>query len=132
MAPGWDLFSDADHAPLVDVDLAVLRRVQGIQRPVEALRLEQKLQIFLAAVLEEVDDLLVALDAPLDLLLGQRARIINVDHREDAPRGAEELGREGRVLGGGGLGAPLLLVLELGHALREAALDGLLPCVACA
>ena len=72
------------------------------------------------------------LDALLDLLLGQRARIINVDHREDAPRGAQELGREGRVLGGGGLGAPLLLVLELGHALREAALDGLLPCVVCA
>ena len=121
--------SDSDNAPLVDVDLAVLRRVQGIQRAVQPLRLEQKLQIFLAAVLEEVDDLLVALDAPLDLLLRERAGIINVDHREDAPRGAEELGREGRVLGGRGLGAPLLLVLELGHALREAALDGLLPCV---
>ena len=132
MASGWDLFSDADHAPLVDVDLAVLRRVQRVERPVEPLRLEQKLQIFLAAVLEEVDDLLVALDAPLDLLLGQRAGIINVDHGEDAPRRAQKLGREGRVLGGGGLGAPLLLVLELGHALREAALDGLLPCVACA
>ena len=61
MAPGWDLFSDSDHAPLVDVDLAVLRRVQGIERPVQSLRLEQKLQILLAAVLEEVDDLLVAL-----------------------------------------------------------------------
>ena len=121
--------SDSDNAPLVDVDLAVLRRVQGIQRAVQPLRLEQKLQIFLAAVLEEVDDLLVALDAPLDLLLRQRAGIIHINHREDAPRRAEELGREGRVLGGGGLGAPLLLVLELGHALREAALDGLLPCV---
>ncbi len=129
MASGWDLFSDADHAPLVDVDLAVLRRVQRVERPVQPLRLEQKLQIFLAAVLEEVDDLLVALDALLDLLLRQRAAVVDVDHREDAPRGAEELGREGRVLGGGGLGAPLLLVLELRDALREAALDGLLPCV---
>ena len=128
MASGWD----SENAPLVDVDLAVLRRVQRVERAVEPLRLEQKLQILLAAVLEEVDDLLVALDAPLDLLLRERAGIINVDHREDAPRGAEELGREGRVLGGGGLGAPLLLVLELGHALREAALDGLLPCVVCA
>ena len=125
MASRWD----SDNAPLVNVDLAVLRRVQRVERPVQSLRLEQKLQIFLAAVLEEVDDLLVALDALLDLLLRERARIINVDHREDAPRGPQKLGREGRVLGGGGLGAPLLLVLELGHALREAALDGLLPCV---
>ena len=132
MAPGWDLFSDADHAPLVDVDLAVLRRVQRVERPVQSLRLEQKLEVLLAAVLEEVDDLLVALDAPLDLLLRERAGIIHINHREDAPRRAQKLGREGRVLGGGGLGAPLLLVLELGHALREAALDGLLPCVVCA
>ena len=124
MASRWD----SDNAPLVNVDLAVLRRVQRVERPVQSLRLEQKLQIFLAAVLEEVDDLLVALDALLDLLLRERARIINVDHREDAPRRAQKLGREGRVLGGRGLGAPLLLVLELGHALREAALDGLLPC----
>ena len=129
MMSGWDLFSDSDNAPLVDVDLAVLRRVQRVERPIQTLRLQQKLEIFLAAVLEEVDDLLVALDALLDLLLRQRAAVVDVDHREDAPRGAQELGREGRVLGGGGLGAPLLLVLELRYALREAALDRLLPCV---
>ena len=129
MLSGWDLFSDSENAPLVDVDLAVLRRVQGIQRPVQSLRLQQKLEILLAAVLEEVDDLLVALDALLDLLLRERAAVVDVDHREDAPRGAQELGREGRVLGGGGLGPALLLVLELRDALRQAALDGLLPCV---
>ena len=126
-----DGVQDSDHAPLVDVDLAVLRRVQRVERPVQSLRLQQKLQIFLAAVLEEVDDLLVALDALLDLLLRERAAVVDVDHREDAPRRAEELGREGRVLGGGGLGPALLLVLELRDALREAALDGLLPCVVC-
>ena len=129
MAPGSDLFSDSDNAPLVDVDFAVLRRVQRVERPVQSLRLQQKLQIFLAAVLEEVDDLLVALDALLDLLLRQRAAVVDVDHREDAPRGAQKFGREGRVLGGGGLGPALLLVLELRDALREAALDRLLPCV---
>ena len=123
---------DSENAPLVDVDLAVLRRVQRVERAVEPLRLEQKLQILLAAVLEEVYHFFIALDAPLDLLLRERARIINVDHGEDAPRGAQKFGREGRVLGGRGLGAPLLLVLELGHALREAALDRFFPCVGCA
>ena len=47
----------------LDVDLARVVRVELLERVVEALRLEQELQVLLAAVLEEVLDFFVALDS---------------------------------------------------------------------
>ena len=45
-------------APLVGVDLATLVRVQDLQRLLQPRRVEQKLQVLLAARLEELDDFL--------------------------------------------------------------------------
>ena len=45
-------------APLVDVDLAVAAHVEHAQRPPDRLRPDQKLQVRLAAGLEELDDFL--------------------------------------------------------------------------
>ena len=91
---------------------------------VEALRLEQELQVLLAAVLEEVLDFFVALHGLDDLGLGQGARVVLVDHLEDLARGVEELGRERGDLGGRLLGPPL----AVRGALRQLRLERRLNC----
>ena len=117
---------DGRH-PLVHVHLAVLGRVEHVQGLAETGRLRERDQIRLAARLEEVDDLLIALDGDDDLLLGQRARVVLVDELEAALRGLHEVRRElcdlalrrrRRRL------ARLLLRLEL---VLEGTLDGGLP-----
>ena len=59
-------------APLVGVDLAALVRVQDLQGLLQPRRVEQKLQVLLAAGLEELDDFLdtcLRVDGVDDLLL---------------------------------------------------------------
>ena len=59
-------------APLVGVDLAALVRVQDLQGLLQPRRVEQKLQVLLAARLEELDDFLdtcLRVDGVDDLLL---------------------------------------------------------------
>ena len=53
---------DTGDAPLVGVDLAALVRVQDLQRLLQPRRVEEELQIFLAARRQESDDFLVGLD----------------------------------------------------------------------
>ena len=45
-------------APFINIDLAVAAHVEHAQRPPDRLRPHQKLQVRLAAVLEELDDFL--------------------------------------------------------------------------
>ena len=119
---------DAAAAPLGQVDLARPIRVELRERRFEARRHEQVLEVRVAAVDEEVDDLLVRLDGGGDLVLRERARVVLVDHHEDLARGEQEFGRKGLVLRGRGALAPLALVGELLEALRQAPADRLLPC----
>ena len=57
----------------------------------------------------------------------ERAAPVGVDHAEDRTRRVQELDAELLVGRGRRLGAPLLLGRQLLQALREAALDGLVP-----
>ena len=110
-------FSDSENAPLVSVDLAVLRRVQHLQCLLEALRLQQELQIRLAAAPEEAYHFLVVRDGIHDLCFRQAAVAVRVDEREDLPGGVEELLLEGLKLAPvrGGLGlAGRAALLDLG------------------
>ena len=59
-------------APLVGVDLSTLVRVQDLQGLLQPRRVEQKLQVLLAARLEELDNFLdtrLGVDGVDDLLL---------------------------------------------------------------
>ena len=111
----------------LDVDLARVVRVELLERVVEALRLEQELQVLLAAVLEEVLDFFVALDGLDDLGLRQGARVVLVDHLEDLARGVQKLGREGGDLRGRLLGPPLAVRGALRELRLERGLDGRFP-----
>ena len=93
----------------VDVHLAVVRRVEDLERALEALRLEQELEVRLAARLEELDNFLVLLHGRDDLVRAQRAAAVLVDQFEAAPRGGEELVREFLDLLRGVLGVELAL-----------------------
>ena len=98
--------------------------VQGLA---QSSRLRERDEVRLAARLEEVDDLLVALDGHHNLLLGQRARVVLVDELEAALGRLHEVRRELRDLAlrrRRGRLARLLLGLEL---VLEGALDGGLP-----
>ena len=111
----------------LDVDLARVVRVELLERVVEALRLEQELQVLLAAVLEEVLDFFVALHGLDDLGLGQGARVVLVDHLEDLARRVQNLGRERGDLRGRLLGPPLAVRGALRQLRLERRLDGRLP-----
>ena len=123
-----ETFDDAASAPLGQVDLARPIRVELRERRFQTSRHQQVLEVRVAAVDEEVDDLLVRLDGRGDLLLRERARVVFVDHHEDLARGEQEFGRKGLVLRGRGALAALALVGELLEALRQAPADRLLPC----
>ena len=117
-------------APFINIDLAVAAHVEHAQRPPDRLRPDQKLQVRLAAGLQELDHFFVPLlgvHGLHDLINDERARVVLVHELEDLAGGGEELGRElGDLLArrGRGLGAPLGPRGELGP---ERDLDGLLP-----
>ena len=108
------------HNTFVHVQLAVLARVQGIQARLEARRHQQELQVRLAAVLQEVLHRFIGRHAVDDLLFGECARVVLVDHQEALARRVQELGREGLDL------SPVrrLRLLALNAALLELGLEG--------
>ena len=114
--------------PLRKINFARPIRVELRERRFQTSRHQQILEVRVAAVDEEVDDLLVRLDGRGDLVLRERARVVLVDHHEDLARGEQEFGRKGLVLRGRGALAALALVGELLEALRQAPADRLLPC----
>jgi len=113
--------------PFVDVHLAVVRRVEDLERALEALRLEQELEVRLAARPQERHDGLVRLDGLDDFKFCQGPAAVDVDEVEALAGGVEELVAEFFDL----LGRPRGLELALGRAVRELVrergLDGLLP-----
>ena len=64
---------------LFDVELPGLVGIQGIESFVEARRVQQELQVFFAAVFEEVDHFFVLLHGLDDLRFFERARVVFVD-----------------------------------------------------
>ena len=109
--------------------MAVAVRVEDGQRGLEAVRHEEVLQVFIAAVHEKLFYVLVGADGFYDLSLFEGARPILVNHVEAHARLRQELRRElGVGLGGRALAA-LALDGELLEALREAAVDGGFPLV---
>ena len=113
--------------PLVDVELAGAVRVEVVQRLLEARGHEQKLQVLLAARLQEVDDVLVLLDCSHDLVSAQRAAAVLVDHLEALARGVLEIVRKFLDLLVGLLGLELALGRPFRELVREGDLDALLP-----
>ena len=115
------------NAPLGQIHLAGLVRVELAQRVVEPLRLQQEHQRLVAARLEEVLDDLVTLDGRGDLVDGERTRVVLVNELKYLARLVEELLGEGLVLRARlrrGLGAVLGPLLEL---VRECLRDRGLP-----
>ena len=115
------------NAPLALVDVAVAIRVHLHERRLEARRHQQVLEVRVAAVDEELDDALVALDGRDDLLLLERAAAVVVDHLENFTSRVQELRAEFGVRAEGRPFPPLALGRQLLQALREAALDGFVP-----
>ena len=75
---------------LFDVELPGLVGIQGIESFVEARRVQQELQVFFAAVFEEVDDFFVLLHGLDDLGLFERARVVFVDPAREPGGGRRE------------------------------------------
>ena len=111
----------------VDVHLAVVRRVEDLERALEALRLEQELEVRLAARPQEGDHGLVRLDGLDDFNFCQGPAAVDVDEVEALAGRIQKLVAEFFDL----LGRPRGLELALGRAVRELVrergLDGLLP-----
>ena len=114
-------------APLVDVELAGAVRVEVVQRLLEARGHEQKLQVLLAARLQEVDHVFVLLHGRDDLVRAQRAAAVLVDHLEALARGVLEIVRKFLDLLVGLLGLELALGRPFRELVREGDLDALLP-----
>ena len=85
-------------APLLFVDLAGVVRVQDFEGLLQPRRVEEELQIFLAARRKEPDDFLIRLDGLHDLGLGQRSAAVLVDELEALPGGGKELAGKFRNL----------------------------------
>ena len=115
------------NAPLAFIDVAVAVRVHLLERRLEARRHQQVLEVRVAAVDEELDDALVALDGRDDLRLFERAAAVVVDHLENFTSRVQELRAELGVRAEGRPFPPLALERQLLQALREAALDSLVP-----
>ena len=111
----------------LDVDLARVVRVELLERVVEALRLEQELQVLLAAVFQEVDHFGVRLYGLDDLGRRQGAAAVLVDQFEAAPRGRKELVREFLDLLRSVLGVELALRRARGELVLQRDLDARLP-----
>ena len=106
----------------VDVHLAVVRRVEDLERSLEALRLEQELEVRLAARPQEGHHGFVRLDGLDDLGLRQRPAAVDVDEVEALAGRVQKLVAEFFDL----LGRPRGLELALGRAVRELVLEGVL------
>ena len=107
---------------LVDVHLAVVRRVEDLERALEALRLEQELEVRLAARPQEGHHGFVRLDGLDDFGLRQRPAAVDVDEVEALAGRVQKLVAEFFDL----LGRPRGLELALGRAVRELVLEGVL------
>ena len=116
------------HAPLGQVHLSTLIRVELGERLLELRGHHQVRQVLVAAGNQELLDLVLGLDGVQNLLLRQRAGVVLVHHDEHVPGGVQKARAELLVGGGRGALAPLALVGELLEALLEAAVDRLLPC----
>ena len=116
------------NAPLGQVHLAGLVRVELGERLLELRGHHEVRQVLVAAGDEELLDLVLVLDGMQNLFLRQRAGVVLVHHDEHVSGGVEEARAELLVGGGGRALAPLALVGELLEALLEAAVDRLLPC----
>ena len=106
----------------VDVHLAVVRRVEDLERALEALRLEQELEVRLAARPQEGHHGFVRLDGLDDFGLRQRPAAVDVDEVEALAGRVQKLVAEFFDL----LGRPRGLELALGRAVRELVLEGVL------
>ena len=113
--------------PLLDINLAGLVLVEDGQRLLEARRVEEELQILLAAVFEEINHLGVRLYGLDDLGRRQGAAAVLVDQFEAAPRGGEELVREFLDLLRSVLGVELALGGARGQFVFEGVFDARLP-----
>ena len=122
-----ETFDDAAFAPLRKINFARSIGIKLRERGLEASRHQQVLEVRVAAVDEELDDALVALDGRDDLLLLERAAAVVVDHLENFTSRVQELRAELGVRAEGRPFPPLALHCQLLQALREAALDGLVP-----
>ena len=111
----------------LDVNLAGLVLVEDGQRLLEARRVEEELQVLLAAVFEEVDHFRIALHGLDDLGRRQGAAAVLVDQFEAAPRGGEELVREFFDLLRSVLGVELALGGARGQFVFEGVFDARLP-----
>ena len=115
------------NSTFVYVQFAVLARVERVEARLEALRHEQKLQVLLAARLEEGNHFSVLLDGSHNFALVQGPAFVFVDELEAAPRGVLEVERERRDLFGCRLGLCFALGLALFQLGRQRDLDALLP-----
>ena len=122
-----ETFDDAAFAPLRKINFARSIGIKLRERGLEARRHQQVLEVRVAAVDEELDDALVALDGRDDLLLLERAAAVVVDHLENFTSRVQELRAELGVRAEGRPFPPLALHCQLLQALREAALDGFVP-----
>ena len=122
-----------NHAPLVDVDLAVLRRVQRVERPVElATRTNKNCKFSSPQSLRKSMTSLSLLTLLLISSFGQRA---GIDPRRSSRRRAARRPKTRPRRPRSRRRRPWRAAParpELGHALREAALDGPPPLRECA
>ena len=105
-------------------------RVHRREGGLEARGHEQVLQVFVAAVGQEINNLFVRPDGVHDLLFLERAGLVLVDHLEDLTGRAEELCRKFLICLGRRAICALALLRQRLQPLGEAAVDRLLPCVA--
>ena len=101
--------------------------VEDLEGLLEARGLQQELQIFFAAVPEELDHFLVGLHGVYDLSSRQRAAAVLVDELEALPSRVQEIAREFRNLALRREGVELALRRALGQLVLERDLDALLP-----
>ena len=114
-------------APLVDVDFARPVGVQGLERLLEARRVQQEHQVLLAARLEERNDFLIRLHGLDDLVVAQGPAAVLVDELEAAPGRRLDLRGEFLDLLLRGLGLQLAPRRALGQLVFKRDLDTLLP-----
>ena len=114
-------------APLVDVDFARPVGVQGLERLLEARRVQQEHQVLLAARLEERYHFLIRLYGLDDLIVAQGPAAVLVDELEAAPGRRLELRGEFLDFLLRGLGLQLAPRRALGQLVRQRRLDTGLP-----
>ena len=117
-------------APLVDVDFARPVGVQGLERLLEARRVQQEHQVLLAARLEEGYHFLILLDSSHNFALVQGPAFVFVDQLKTAPRGVLEVQRERLHFFRGRLGLGLARLGALRELVPQRRLDRVFPLIA--